>query len=641
MAGTVNLKSKISLDDSAFVSGIKRVQRTVGAFAGKASRAFRSVGASIAKAVTRLKNFAATIAKISLVGIGAGIAAAGVAVSKLVKAGSGMAAQYETIRLTMGAYLKDLGHADTILNQIAKFSVVTPFETTGLQDATNTLLGAGIAGEEVVGVLKEIAAVSKTTGQVGELADALSKGFAKGKFQTEELNKFLERGINLMPELERVTGKSGEALQKAIQKGLKFDDVRTAIANLSKEGGLFFGMLETQSTTFTGLISTLSSNWDEFLLKFGQPINDSLKPLLDIFIVQVQKLTESGAQIGTVISTAIDGVVNKIKGVDFVGIGQKFIAGLDIDGAKNLLMSAAKVVAAFLGNKMVEAIRLSASLFEVAFLHVSAKITGKFGDQLIKAAKDAAEIMFFLTTGKIGQAMAKIQIATGKTMGEQAKTLEDKMMAAQKAFKDKITKDADPFGLLEATDVFDAALADIMTKGEKKLADQKSKAKAEENRKKNETPATQIAPKPAIAPPAQTPYEEPDGGVFAPSDKPLTAAETQKLEAEARKRREMHHQRVKMQSAKAGGFSGLAGLHKMQLERLSGVAPGTNNRFSQDRQRLGIASGLQTGGLGAKRYTNPAREAARIAKEQKKDTRDQTEILRDVDKKLGQGLGIT
>jgi tape measure domain-containing protein len=615
MAGTVNLKSKISLDDSAFVSGIKRVQRTVGAFAGKASRAFRSVGASIAKAVTRLKNFAAIIAKISLVGIGAGIAAAGVAVSKLVKAGSGMAAQYETIRLTMGAYLKDLSHADTILNQIAKFSVVTPFETTGLQDATNTLLGAGIAGEEVVGVLKEIAAVSKTTGQVGELADALSKGFAKGKFQTEELNKFLERGINLMPELERVTGKSGEALQKAIQKGLKFDDVRTAIANLSKEGGLFFGMLETQSTTFTGLISTLSSNWDEFLLKFGQPINDSLKPLLDIFIVQVQKLTQSGAQIGTVISTAIDGVVNKIKGVDFVGIGQKFIAGLDVNGAKTLLMSAAKVVAAFLGNKMVEAIRLSASLFEVAFLHVSAKITGKFGDQLIKAAKDAAEIMFFITTGKIGQAMAKIQIATGKTMGEQAKTLEDKMMAAQKAFKDKITKDDDPFGFKKAAEDLDNAMSDIMAKGKDKIASRSESDEydAELAAQKARVKRDEEMPKAAKA---QKAADQAKINDFLTGAVPDHVSANMPLKVDPRG-----------QSAFQKLQSSTSAFDLLQGRKAQGIAVGASTSLSQN-------------GMGVKRYTNPAREAARIAKEQKKNVRDQTDILRDVDKKLAQGLAV-
>ena len=62
----------------------------------------------------------------------------------------------------------------------------------------------------------------------------------------------------------------------------------------------------------------------------------------------------------------------------------------------------------------------------------------------------------------------------------------------------------------------------------------------------------------------------------------------------------------------------------------------------QGRKAQGIAVGASTSlsqnGMGVKRYTNPAREAARIAKEQKKDVRDQTEILRDVDKKLEQGL---
>jgi hypothetical protein len=55
---------------------------------------------------------------------------------------------------------------------------------------------------------------------------------------------------------------------------------------------------------------------------------------------------------------------------------------------------------------------------------------------------------------------------------------------------------------------------------------------------------------------------------------------------------------------------------------------------------IGAGSKLKTGGLGTNRYTNPAREAARIAKEQKKDVRDQTDILRDVDKKLAQGLAV-
>jgi hypothetical protein len=56
----------------------------------------------------------------------------------------------------------------------------------------------------------------------------------------------------------------------------------------------------------------------------------------------------------------------------------------------------------------------------------------------------------------------------------------------------------------------------------------------------------------------------------------------------------------------AGGFTGLAGLAQMQIDKRSGLGPGSNNAFAQDRERLGLKSGLsgsslQTGGLGDRR----------------------------------------
>jgi tape measure domain-containing protein len=616
MAGTVNLKSKISLDDSAFVSGIKRAQRTVAAFAGKASAAFKSVGGSIAKAATRMKNFAAIIAKISLVGIGAGFAAAGVAAAKLLKSGSGIAAEYETIRLTMGAYLKDLGMADTILRQISKFSVVTPFETTGLQEAANTLLGAGIAGGDVVDVLKEIAAVSKTTGQVGELADALAKGFSKGKFQTEELNKFLERGINLHPELQKQIGKTGDAYGKAVQAGLGFEDVRSAIAAMSAEGGLFFGMIKTQSTTFSGLISTLSSNWDEFLLKFGQPINDSLKPLLEIFISQVQKLTESGKQIGEIISRGIDGVVKKINGVDFVGLGQKFIAGLNIERAKELLLGAMKVAAAFLGNKLVEAMRFAAHLGEVAFTYIFDKITGDFGRNLAKATRAA----LFPTYEELENGISSA-VDSGMSLDEQ-------MIAAADSFKQKVKTDADPFGFQYAVKQFQKSLDGVMQGGGKKAASESDlyEKELEEQRAriKRDEEAAREAKNKATAEAARKQVQI-----------ALMQAEAARMGATPL---QVSQTATKMAESHKAGFTGLTGLYQMQMQKAQGIGVGETTRFAKDRSRLGIASGLQSGGIGSKRYINPAREAARIAKEQKKDTREQIEVLRDVDRKLGQGL---
>ena len=55
---------------------------------------------------------------------------------------------------------------------------------------------------------------------------------------------------------------------------------------------------------------------------------------------------------------------------------------------------------------------------------------------------------------------------------------------------------------------------------------------------------------------------------------------------------------MKMSTAAGAGFTGLAGLYGMQIERMAGIAPGANGVFARDRNRLGIASGLNTGGIG-------------------------------------------
>jgi hypothetical protein len=72
---------------------------------------------------------------------------------------------------------------------------------------------------------------------------------------------------------------------------------------------------------------------------------------------------------------------------------------------------------------------------------------------------------------------------------------------------------------------------------------------------------------------------------------------------------------MKMSTAAGAGFTGLAGLHGMQLERMAGIGPGSNTTFARDRKRLGIASGLQTGGLGAVRKVGAKAEQ----RQQRKD----------------------
>jgi len=71
----------------------------------------------------------------------------------------------------------------------------------------------------------------------------------------------------------------------------------------------------------------------------------------------------------------------------------------------------------------------------------------------------------------------------------------------------------------------------------------------------------------------------------------------------------MANQAAKAVMYQTAGFSGLAGGATMQAQRLAGVKPGEAGIFAQDRARLGIKSGLQTGGLGASRKVGRQKDA--------------------------------
>lgn len=245
-----------------------------------------------------------------LLGPLAGLVAAGGAVALItsqLKGAFTAAAAFESLQTRVESFTGSTKAAKDLLSELARFGDVTPFENIDLQETGAKLLGAGLR-DNIAGITKDIAAISKDGQTMLELADALGKGFAKGKFQTEELNKFLERGINLMPTLTAVTGLSGAALQKAIEKGLKFEDVAAAISMMSAKGGQFYGVLGRLSKTFEGLWSTFLSSWSSVKKAFAQPILESLKPLLQqataLLEPMKQKAAAAGKAIGDIFLTS-------------------------------------------------------------------------------------------------------------------------------------------------------------------------------------------------------------------------------------------------------------------------------------------------------------------------------------------------
>lgn len=96
----------------------------------------------------------------------------------------------------------------------------------------------------------------------------------------------------------------------------------------------------------------------------------------------------------------------------------------------------------------------------------------------------------------------------------------------------------------------------------------------------------------------------------------------------------------KVSSHHAAGFSGLGGLAQMQLDKATGVGLGTTTSFAKDRARLGIGSGLTSGGIGAKRAVGRGKDEEAM-KRQAELAKSSEEHLMDIKETIGKSLTVS
>jgi tape measure domain-containing protein len=157
-----------------------------------------------------------------------------------------------------------------ILDEAVKFSSATPFETGQVVDAYQKLLAFQFKPIEVPVVLSAVGDLAALKGFSPEVIDrvtmALGQIKAKGKLQGEEMLQLAESGVPIAKVYELIGKKIGKTanevrrLQEAgrISADLGIFGVLEAIRT-TVSGGPLGNLMQRQSETLTGLISTLKS----------------------------------------------------------------------------------------------------------------------------------------------------------------------------------------------------------------------------------------------------------------------------------------------------------------------------------------------------------------------------------------------
>ena len=174
--------------------------------------------------------------------------------------------------------------AEATLKSLRDYANKTPLEFADIRDATQTLIQFGLSAEKATRTIKVLGDVSGGDAQrLKQISLAFGQISSTGRLMGQDLLQLINAGFNPLQEISARTGKSMADLKKEMEKGLiSFDMVEQAFIDATSEGGRFYGMLEKQSGTLAGKISTLNDAIDSSLGEITENYIPALKTLADV-----------------------------------------------------------------------------------------------------------------------------------------------------------------------------------------------------------------------------------------------------------------------------------------------------------------------------------------------------------------------
>jgi tape measure domain-containing protein len=229
-----------------------------------------AAGDSFVKGFTGKLSTIAKVGAVSLAGLGTAAAGFGVKV----------AGQNEQAQISFETMLGSAEAAQSFLADMKKFAAQTPFEFPELQQAASSLISVGVDASKVLPIMKNLGDVTSGMGTGSEGVQratvALQQMSAAGRITGEDLNQLRDAGVPVFDLLAAATGKSKEELAGMAQSGkLGKQELDQLMAALESGKGLerFTGLMDKQSQSLTGIISTLKDT-------LGQGLADAVAPAL-------------------------------------------------------------------------------------------------------------------------------------------------------------------------------------------------------------------------------------------------------------------------------------------------------------------------------------------------------------------------
>lgn len=243
-------------------------------------------------------------------------------------------AAFEQYQVQFAVLLGSTEAAQTRMAELAAFGAQTPFELPGVVEADRILQGFGLhsaeaaesfgfSGEQIRTIAGDVA--SGTGSSFQEMATLLGK-FSSGA-TGEAISRMQELGITTRSELADM----GLEFSNSGQLLSPLPDAMNTVLGVMQ--GKYGGMMEAQSTTFTGMMSNLEDWKAGTLRSLGEPIFEVLKDKLGV-VLGFLNSPEVMAAVSSFGQTLAAGVGVAVDWFNTVGLPavQAFVGWLTTEG---------------------------------------------------------------------------------------------------------------------------------------------------------------------------------------------------------------------------------------------------------------------------------------------------------------------
>lgn len=208
----------------------------------------------------------------------------------------GSNAEMEQYTTSLEVMLGSASKASAMIEKMREFAAKTPLTLENVISGGSLLMSYGVDESNLIDTMTKLGDLASGNAEkMDRITLAYGQMLAKGKVTGEELRQMTEAGVPLQTALAESIGVTGEEFSKMVSAGkVGIDDLNKAITGLTTGNGKFAGMMEKQSQTMQGMLSTLQDNISEFFRKMGEGAFGEVKSVLQDVSDQLAEWEQDG-----------------------------------------------------------------------------------------------------------------------------------------------------------------------------------------------------------------------------------------------------------------------------------------------------------------------------------------------------------